>query len=811
VREHRGVMTASLASLESEFPTLNRRLAVFDRDIRRRLGVWTHEEAVPVEDIISRFTTHGAFTDDGRVLIPLHEPESGDPTGEYVVYLGDHVVPCVVYYDYAKGDLARIPLEEFGRTYPARRIRFWHPDYGADDGSSGAGTGATAGTGAPASPSAAVGARNAADADAGGSAADVGADEDPPADESVPVDESVRADEDAPTDEGVPAAVSVAEEDLVAGDDVVAELRGFLNREREADREETRRRFRAARQGTLPEVDGGIPELVTAGIDVDDYGQQVVRLRVPTDDVDGPVDVPEEYGVYPGSEVLVDVVGDEEGFPVEAEVLEIEGRQLGLGVYWDRVETSPPESAFELDGNDRRFFLAELLNPVPYDREQDAIETLASDDRKRGLLTGETTLGFEQSLDVPVREHRLNKFQYRAAMNALRAEDVYCIHGPPGTGKTRTLVEVIRAAAAEGHRVLACAHSNQAVDNLLVGDSTPEKADRSSLHAFAQDGEFTVARAGSNTTSDLVDDEYANGDLYQSDVVCTTANAAHRFGENIFDYAVVDEASQATIPATLVPVTRAKRTILAGDHRQLPPYYSQERDDDERMEISLFEHVLDVYGDDAVTTLQTQYRMNEAIAAFPNRRFYGGALSHGSTNRDWTIGGLPPLSACDVSGEERQTPSQSYYNEREVEVVVDEVLDLLAAGIPPEAIGIIAPYSGQIGKIRAALGDSLAADNHRPIDVATVDSFQGSEREVVIISFVRSNAEGRSGFLTFPREGPRRLNVAMTRAKKRCVLVGDFDTVGTCAPGRDPGSSAADCYAALADFLRERGVVTSLD
>jgi hypothetical protein len=777
-------MQASLDSIEAEFPTLDRRLAVFDREMRRRHGVWTHDEAVPVEVIISQFTTHGAFTDDGRVVLPLHGPDSPDPTGEYVVVLGDHVVPCVVYYDFGKGGLARIPLEEFGRTYPARRIRFWHPDRAA--GTSPGAVAPDAGDGAAGAPIGEV---------------DLG--------DVAPVTDDAAGNGDGPASTVAPTAGVGAGDAPDDGDAVVDELRAFLNRERAAERDEARRQFRTLGPERYADVAGGIPELVSAGIHVDDFGQQVVRLRVPGELVDGPVDLPDEFGIHPGSEVVVDVRGSDEWFPVEAEVLGVEGRQLDLGVYWNRLDTSPPESAFEHEGNERRFAVGELLNPVPYDREQAAIEALAEDDRKRGIVTGETTLGFEPSLDVPVNEHRLNKHQYRAAMHALRAEDVYCIHGPPGTGKTRTLVEIVRAAAGEGKRVLACAHSNQAIDNLLVGDSTDERTDRSSLHAFAREDEFTVARAGSNTGNELVEREYVGNDRYQSDVVCTTTNAAHRFGENIFDYAVVDEASQATIPATLVPMTRAKRTILAGDHRQLPPYHSAESHDDEQFEISLFEHVLDGYGEDVVTTLETQYRMNREIAAFPNERFYGGRLGHGSKNRNWTVAGLPPLKAYHVEGEEARTPGSSYYNDAEVAAVVEEVSGLVEAGIPPDSIGVIAPYSGQVGKIRGGLIDVVPDEGHGDVEVATVDSFQGSERDVVVISFVRSNPEGHSGFLTFPTEGPRRLNVALTRARKRGVLVGNFDTLRTRAPDRDPDESSHDCFQALYEFLRDRGVLVT--
>ena len=244
--------------------------------------------------------------------------------------------------------------------------------------------------------------------------------------------------------------------------------------------------------------------------------------------------------------------------------------------------------------------------------------------------------------------------------------------------------------------------------------------------------------------------------------------------------------------------------MLAGDHRQLPPYYAGEGEAEEAMVESLFDHLLALYGDDVAATLKTQYRMHEAIAAFPNAEFYDGDLTHGQRNRTWSIAPLAPLAAVHVEGTEERSPANSYYNEAEAAVVGEEVARLLDVGVTPDDVGVITPYSGQIGKIRAALA---RLDHHGAgrVKVATVDAFQGSEREAIVVSFVRSNSEGHSGFLTFPNEGPRRLNVALTRARKRCVLVGNFDTLRTRAPGTDPEDSAADVYQRLYEHLEETG------
>lgn len=758
-------MQESLDALVDTFSRLDRRPAVFDREIRKQLGLWRLADPVPIEEIVGAFKQHGAFTQDGtKVVVPLHEQDSAELTGEFLVYRPDQLVPCMVYYEFSRGKLMRIPFDEFASTYPAWRLRYWHPEYTP-----------------PTPPSYQLGSIDVTDTESG-----------PDAEVTAAASEE--------------AALG---DDVEPADDIVASLRSFVERERESNREEARNRFNRLSPKEFQRTAGGIPELVPAGIDIDEYGQQSVKLRIPSEAVDGPVDITGEYGIYPGSEVLIGALDDEPGFPVEAEVLDIEGRELALGVYWNRGGTTGTnETAFELESG-LCYSLGELLNPVPFDRELDAINIIESDDRKRGMLSGETTLSFQSSLDVAVDKGNLNNDQYQAAVSALRAEDVYCIHGPPGTGKTRTLIEIIKAACADGQRVLACAHSNQAVDNLLVGDSTADTPDESSLHAAVVDGDLSAARVGDNSTSSLVADEYADADSYQSDVVCATMSGAHTFGENIFDLAVVDEATQATTTATMIPFSRAKRLVLAGDHKQLPPYHSSERSENEEMDISLFEHLLGCYGEEIVTTLRVQYRMNQDIAAFPNQEFYSGQLTHGPRNRIWSLSTFFPLEAYHVEGEEQSTPGNSLYNDQEIDVVLAELSELLESGVNPGAIGVITPYAGQASKIRGKLA-TLDFDGLRDsLLVDTVDSFQGSERDVIIISFVRSNPQGWAGFLEFPNEGPRRLNVALTRAKKRCVLVGNFDTLRTRSPDKKSHQSAADVYQRLYEHLDEVGAFST--
>ncbi|MFA9518719.1 AAA domain-containing protein, partial [Halopenitus sp. H-Gu1] len=213
------------------------------------------------------------------------------------------------------------------------------------------------------------------------------------------------------------------------------------------------------------------------------------------------------------------------------------------------------------------------------------------------------------------------------------------MHGPPGTGKTRTLTAVIQSAVESGQRVLVCAHSNQAVDNLIAGESSANDPDEDSLHGIIQTEGYRLSRIGrrDQITSRVVSTHYADEETDRAQIVATTTNSADRLDLARFSLIVVDEATQASIPAAAVPFKFGSKLVLAGDHKQLPPYHSGENASDEAFYPSLFEHLLDRFGDDAKTTLRRQYRMHRSIANFSNKEFYDGLLLHGEANKSATL------------------------------------------------------------------------------------------------------------------------------------------------------------------------------
>ena len=424
----------------------------------------------------------------------------------------------------------------------------------------------------------------------------------------------------------------------------------------------------------------------------------------------------------------------------------------------------------------------------------------------------------------------LNGPQEEAVKFALAAQELAVIHGPPGTGKTTTLVELIRRAVAGGAKVLACAPSNAAVDNLLekllgvglepvrVGhparvaealrdralDALVEKhpearqarkytreaqallkkankwtkekpvpGEKQALRAEAREL-LAVARRTEQTAVERV--------LAEARVVCGTLTGidSGTLGPMRFDLLVIDEACQSPEPACWIPLVRADRVVLAGDPCQLPPTVISQEAAEQGLAVSLMERVMGLLGPGVSRLLTVQYRMHAAVMAFSSAEFYGGELVAGESVAGHLLRDLPgvadtpltatPVQFIDTAGagydEEREEDTASRHNPKEAEVVVKCVTQLLAAGLPAADIAVITPYNGQARLLRDKLEET-------GVEVDSVDGFQGREKEAVVISLVRSNVEGQIGFLS----DVRRTNVALTRARRKLVVVGDSATL----------------------------------
>ncbi|TMT87352.1 Dna2/Cas4 domain-containing protein [Haloterrigena sp. H1] len=395
---------------------------------------------------------------------------------------------------------------------------------------------------------------------------------------------------------------------------------------------------------------------------------------------------------------------------------------------------------------------------------------LKGEARRKDVLFGRAEPEFENVDETFINN---NERQNEAVTKAVGARDCALIHGPPGTGKTYTIAQAIRAMVERGDRVLLSAFTNRAVDNAL--EATLEQLtdviddDRvvrvGSESGVREDMEpYRLERAGDP------DDRVAK--LQNAQVVAaTTATCGSRvMKEQAFDVALVDEAAQLTEPGTCAAINLADRFVLVGDHEQLPPVVRAENDLSE----SLFERLVDLYPDAGVM-LDRQYRMNQRIQAFASTEFYDGQLRPatpsvaGRTLDDLegvSRGALPPelqdpVSFVDVAGDRSQ-----YTDSEEAARIADLIESYEAAGLERSEIGVIAPFRAQVSEISKHVPDDVAVD--------TVDRFQGSSQEVIIVSFTATET----------LEGPifedyRRINVALTRPKRALVLVGDAQALAS--------------------------------
>jgi DNA polymerase III delta prime subunit len=516
------------------------------------------------------------------------------------------------------------------------------------------------------------------------------------------------------------------------------------------------------------------------------------------------------------------------------------------GVVYDRAEASigiaidPPDD----DIPDESIWRLDLTpDEVSRLRQQDALRraSAANGDRLahlKAVLLGERepefVEGWERESEVPVESsaiNRLNAPQREAIRFALAAKDVAIIHGPPGTGKTTTVAELIRQAVARGDKVLACAASNHAVDNLLekllrIGERpvrlghparvVPElreraidllaekhpdarqarKVARDAFALFKQADKWTRGKPEPGAKAALrrearellgearkLEALAIERILDDARIVCATLTGldSQLLGQRRFDLAVLDEACQSTEPASWLPLLRADRVILAGDHCQLPPTVVSPEAADQGLAVSLMERLVGRFGPLIARRLTVQYRMHEAIMGFSSAEFYDGDLVADASVIEHRLCDLPgvraepitesPVQFIDTAGasydEELEDDTESKRNRQEAALAVKKVRSLLEAGLGPHQIAVIAPYRAQVRLLRDHLADVPG------LEIDSVDGFQGREKEAVVISMVRSNPEGEIGFLA----DTRRTNVALTRARRKLIVIGDSATL----------------------------------
>ena len=482
----------------------------------------------------------------------------------------------------------------------------------------------------------------------------------------------------------------------------------------------------------------------------------------------------------------------------------------------------PPDWATE-----GRVVLELLPSPVTWQRLAGGVRRMGEEKEARRwhrVLEGEPPRFASRSPAGEPPSPALNPEQRRALERCERAEDLALVHGPPGTGKTTVLVEVIRRAVARGEQVLAAAPSNLAADNLLerlaaagvdgvrlghparvlpqllprtlearvgahesariaaglVDEALALRRDARKRKQRRGPGRFSESRQAEKDARALLAEARALEARAEAEVLSRapvvvatlTGLDAPPLAGRRFPLAVVDEATQAVEPAAWLALLRADRAVLAGDHLQLPPTVLSAAAQAGGLGTSLFERLVALHGDAVKVTLAEQHRMNALIMRYPSEALYGGLLRAHPAVADHALDDRP-LEFIDTAGRgfEDETPegSDSKQNPGEAELVAAQVERVLALGVAPADVAVISPYDAQVQRLRQLLAGRL----DEGLEVDTVDGFQGREKEAVLVSLTRSNDQGEVGFLA----DVRRMNVAVTRARKKLVVVGDGATV----------------------------------
>lgn len=442
----------------------------------------------------------------------------------------------------------------------------------------------------------------------------------------------------------------------------------------------------------------------------------------------------------------------------------------------------------------------------------------------------------------------VNVDQKKAIEKVMSARDYALVLGMPGTGKTTTIAHIIRALISQGKSVLLTSYTHTAVDNILLklkNDSIPilRLGAIAKIHPEVQD--FATLDSHPKTTFDEIEQAWL-----RTPVVATTCLGVNHvlFQKRTFDYCIVDEASQITLPICLGPIRMAQTFVLVGDHNQLPPLVQNEEARVGGLDVSLFKLLSDTHPD-SVVNLEHQYRMCEDIMTLSNTLIYHGSLKCGTDALRHTKLHVPNMAALSMrhydaatflsvsQASTAQSPAPRSFcpsarpgrcwlrdllepearvrfvntdalpdsreeakgnrivNPCEAQLVTRLVDALLAVGVPASEVGVMTHYRSQLALLR----HNLRGRGGGAVEMHTADRFQGRDKEVVVLSLVRSN-DGR-GIGDLLRDW-RRINVAFTRAKTKLLVVGSRDTLR--------GSGEDEMLARFVALMEERDWVYNL-
>ncbi len=503
----------------------------------------------------------------------------------------------------------------------------------------------------------------------------------------------------------------------------------------------------------------------------------------------------------------------------------------GVGYVIKIPNNQSDEVTLELrkSGNDKQVPIDVVTNfsadyvwkATSYDRMQFAMKTFAIDEMSVSGYIFHKLLGHEVAV-APMKTQMPKKFHVAglpelnhsqvAAIKTVLSTPLSLIQGPPGTGKTVTSATIIyHLAKMNNSQVLVCAPSNVAVDQLcerihltglkVVRLTAKSREDVESSVSFLSLHE-QVRMNDSNTELTkyvklkAVQGELSSQDekkfkqltraaerdiLNNADVVCCTCVGAGdpRLSKMKFRNVLIDESTQSAEPECMIPlVLGCKQVVLVGDHKQLGPVIMNKKAAKAGLNQSLFERLVKL--NLTPIRLNVQYRMHPCLSKFPSNMFYEGSLQNGVTVNErlrkdvdfpWPVAEMPMMFWSNLGNEEISASGTSYLNRSEAANVEKIVTRFFKAGVKPGGIGVITPYEGQRSYIVSTMQNTgtFKKEDYKEVEVASVDAFQGREKDFIVLSCVRSNDNQGIGFLS----DPRRLNVALTRAKYGLVIIGN--------------------------------------
>ena len=545
-----------------------------------------------------------------------------------------------------------------------------------------------------------------------------------------------------------------------------------------------------------------------------------------------PQDIEDEHAFQPGSSVKIFHANNQTG-----SIIHFTEGTIDI-IYRRKVEVSYPAKkpllwleqeegiGIHLSFNKYTYSVMEKTLDDIYKAKDNRLEQL------RDIMMGKQKACFISC--NPYKSEWLNLSQQTAVNHILSSQDIALVHGPPGTGKTTTLVEAIIETLKTETQIMVCAYNNIAVDVIaeklmmrgvsVVRIGNPARVTDELLKVtyetkFCEHPHYTdmlsckkkikqlKSEYRKTSSRDVKSRNKIKIEIYELNyctsilelnikssifkeskvVAATMIGAANKILKDVsFSTVFIDEAAQALEPACWTPITKALRVIFAGDHRQLPPTVKSYEAAQAGLMHTLFEKII-VRSPECATLLTTQYRMHESIMNFSSQWFYESHLLASVTVKNKTLveNDIPVVwmdtAQCDFH-EKRELNGTSIYNSEEADLLFLTLFDYMEkmgeTRILAEKItfGLISPYSAQIDLIRKKIKENWYFEKFladKLISIRTVDGFQGQEREVIAISLVRSNRNFQIGFLA----DYRRINVAMTRARKKLFLIGDSSTL----------------------------------